>query len=122
MKSLSGKLNVIIIGITVMLTILMSLRAFAVSIGQEGILESGAELVPVAVSKEAFDEWTKARVANDKYGMGLLLASGKILTPKRGTKVLVIDRATFIRKVRILEGEYVGMSGWVAVEYVKDVK
>lgn len=58
-------------------------------------------------------------VANDKDGKVLLLASGRVFAVKSGTKVLVIDQAMFKRKVRVLEGEQKGLSGWVAVEYVK---
>jgi hypothetical protein len=111
--------HVLFVGISSMVIMLMCFNTFAISVGEEGRLYSGGELVPVAISKEAFDEWTKARVAKDKDGQVLLLASGKILTPQKGTKVLVIDTGMFMRKVRILEGEYKGRSGWVATEYIK---
>lgn len=93
--------------------------AGSISVGEEGRLYSGAELVPVAVSREAFDAWTKARVANDTHGQGALLVAGLILTPQKGTKVLVIDSAFLIRKVRILEGEFEGQAGWVSSDYIR---
>jgi len=89
------------------------------SIGEKGILQSGASITPVAVTKEAFDQWSKARVAKDEYGMVALLSSGLVFTPSSRTQVLVIDKDTYITKVRILQGEYTGQSGWVAYEYVR---
>ncbi len=89
------------------------------SIGEKGFLESGAPIVPVAVTKEAFEQWSKARAAKDEYGQMSLLASGLIFTPESKTQVLIIDIDTFIRKVRILQGEYKGRSGWVAYEWIR---
>lgn len=90
----------------------------SVSVGNEGVLDSGAERVPVAINQAAFDNYTKARVANDSEGITQLIIQGRILAVPKNTKVRVIDRETFTRKVRILEGEYKGMAGWVAYEYI----
>jgi len=67
----------------------------------------------------AFDEWGKAQVANDSHGRTSLLASGDVFGVDKGTRVLVIDDASLKRKVRILNGEKEGFSGWVAVDYLK---
>ena len=91
----------------------------SLSVGQDGILDSGAELTPVAITEESFDAWTKASVAKDEQGKMLLLASARVFAVKKGTKVRVIDTAMFKRKVRILSGDQKGLSGWVAKEYVK---
>jgi len=93
-------------------------QRYATSIGEIGLLESGAQIVPVAATKEAFEAWTKARVAKDEYGMGLLLASELIFTPQIRTRALIIDTGMFTRKVRILEGKYQGRSGWIPYEYI----
>ena len=90
----------------------------SVSAGQNGILKSSGELTPVALTEKNFDAWTSAQVAKDNLGIQQLLASGKVVGVKSGTKVLVIEQATFKRKVRILEGKDKGLSGWVAMEYV----
>jgi len=87
--------------------------------GDNGVLNSGAEFTPVARTEHALDEWVSARVNKDGPGQVSLLASDKVVSVKSGTKVLIIDRATFTRKVRVLEGEDQGLSGWVPVEYVK---
>ena len=91
----------------------------AVSTGKNGILDSGGELVPVAINEEAFEDFIKASVAEDKHGITLLLASMSVFGVKKGTKVLVVDRSLFKRKVRILDGDQEGMAGWVAMEHVK---
>jgi len=91
----------------------------SVSIGQEGVLDSGSELTPVAIDKTAFDEWTKARVAKDEQGMLQLILQGRIVSVEKNTRIKVIDQAMFIRKVRILDGKHQDMAGWVAYEYIK---
>ena len=92
----------------------------SVSVGKNGYLDSGGELVPVASDEAAFDAWNSAIVAKDEHGKVLLLASLRVFAVPKGTKVLVIDMATFKRKVRILDGKKKGWSGWVAMEYVKE--
>jgi len=88
-------------------------------VGKNGILDSGGPWAPVAISEGAFSEWRKAKIANDDRGQVLLIASGKILTVKSGTPILVIDTGMAIRKVRILEGDFADASGWVYVEHIK---
>jgi hypothetical protein len=90
-----------------------------VAVGKEAILNGGGQETLMAISEPAYDEWTKAAAAKDKYGMGILLTSGRAFTVKSGTKVLVIDQSMFKRKVRILEGKQKGLSGWAAMEHVK---
>lgn len=92
---------------------------YFVPIGQEATLDSGSELVPVATTLAAFDEWIKAQVANDSHGRTKLFASGEVFGVEKGTKVLIIDEVTLRRKVRILNGEKEGLAGWVAVDYIK---
>jgi hypothetical protein len=71
------------------------------------------------VSREAFDAWTKSIVAKDARGGAELLFGGLVFTPQKGTKVLVIDTAFLIRKVRILEGEFKGQAGWVDSGHIR---
>jgi hypothetical protein len=87
--------------------------------GEKGVLVSGAEFTPVAMSEQILDEWVSARVNKDGHGQVSLLASDKVVGVKSGTKVLIIDRATFSRKVRVIEGENEGLAGWVPTEYVR---
>jgi hypothetical protein len=91
----------------------------SVSVGKKGTLQSGGELVPVAITDSDFKEWMKAIVAKDQQGQTLLISSGKIMFVKSGSGVLVIDTDWLERKVRILDGDHKGKSGWVLYEYVK---
>lgn len=88
-------------------------------IGKETFLDSGMEDAPIATSEDSFDRWIKAKAAKDTHGMAQLMLTGSIFLVKNGTRVLVIDSATFKTKVRILGGNQTGRSGWVPYEYVK---
>lgn len=88
-------------------------------VGENGVLNSGVDKTVVATSEEAFDQWIKAKRANDTHGTAQLIMAGKLYFMKSGTPVLVIDTSYATRKVRILDGKLQGMAGWVAVEHVK---
>jgi hypothetical protein len=89
-------------------------------VGAEGRLVAGsASHVLVAADEKAFDELTEAVVANDTYGLAELTLSGRVVLVPRDTRVLALDlHWTGRTKVRILDGEYAGASGWVASEFV----
>ena len=89
------------------------------SVGIEGHLSGGGERIPVAVDETAFNEWIKTRTANDKMGQVELLTSGRVFSVPTNTRVLVIDIGFVKSKVRILEGESIGRSGWVPFEWVQ---
>ena len=92
------------------------------SIGERGRLYiDGAKIIAVAISEEAFDEFIKARVARDGYGIDNLLLTGRLFTVDNGTRVQVIRKAFPKERVRILEGEMTAMAGWVPYEWVKAV-
>lgn len=119
-QGISPKVAFVIIAIFTIFIIMAFLNAPSYrSIGQDAVLNSGGDLVPVAINEAAFNDWTKARVAKDKTGMTFLLASGRIFSVDTGTKVRVIDQAYLIRKIRILSGEKEGASGWVSADYLK---
>lgn len=88
----------------------------SVNVGKEGFL---LRATAVAVNEQAYDELTDAAVAKDEMGFALMRLNGKLFLIEKKTKVLVINRTFFRSKVRILEGEYLGRSGWVATEFVK---
>jgi hypothetical protein len=58
----------------------------------------------------------------------LFRSQGKFFGVSKGSKVLVIDRNTFSRKVRIIEGvksvddDKVGQAGWIPFEWVINIK
>jgi len=89
-------------------------------IGSTAILAvSESDMVLVAVDEEAFEELIKASVAKDYMGIAELLLLGKVFEVPNNTKVLVIDSAFAKRKIRILEGDEFGRTGWVPYEFLK---
>lgn len=93
----------------------------SVKIGEEAILDDGGERTLLTISKEADSKFRKAKIANDKYGMGAMLLTGQAYTVKSGVKVLVLDQGMYITQVRVLEGENIGTAGWTAMEHVKPI-
>lgn len=89
-----------------------------VRVGEEGYLRVSGEIVTVARTKEAYDDFTQSMYAKDTYGMAKLVADGKAFNVPVGTKVLVIDQAVGDRKVRILEGSHTNEDGWVVKEFI----
>jgi len=89
------------------------------SIGDCGTLDMGEPTVWLARTLEATDKLTKACIAKDTYGISNLMLTNQVFTVPRGTRVKIIDQKTFIRQVRILEGEHIAESGWVAFEFVR---
>lgn len=78
-----------------------------VQIGDEvrlHVLSPGADEIAVAVTRETYSEMFKALSAKDMYGLSLLMVSDRVFLVDDGTKILVIDTAFGLRKVRVLEG------------------
>jgi hypothetical protein len=84
-------------------------------IGENGEIHSTGDAgeVLTAVDRAADDEMNSAIGANDTMGLQQMVAAGKVLQVKNGTKVLVIDLTSDETRVRILEGEYAGQAVWV---------
>src|SRR5262245_54537809 len=88
-------------------------------VGEAGVLyipgkeDPDEDVVLLAVSEEAMEEWDRATVAHDTirtmtiHKLGLLFA-----TPAR-TRVLVLDSGAYQTKVRVLDGPKAGKSGFV---------
>ena len=89
------------------------------SIGDEGVLYNGSDQVPVAVTKDVLDQVIHMSTANDTLGYAQLVGAGLVIRVDSGTKVLILDSTVTYKQVRILEGEYVGESGWIPVDWVK---
>lgn len=94
------------------------------TIGDDGILNNQEEKTNcegntiLGTSKETYDEFSKAQVADDKLDYLQMLGDGKIFLIPNCTKVKVIDSSFTLKKVRILEGEHLGVSGWMPFEFV----
>jgi len=93
-----------------------------VSIGEEGYIKVSSPKTILALTQEEYKELTKIYLANDTMGIGEFLLSGKGFAVTNGTKVLVVDVAVGVRKVRALEGDNIGKTGWIAYEWVSKVK
>jgi hypothetical protein len=104
----------VILGIVLFLVV-VSLFA-SPAIGTRGSLRNNA---PVCATQKAFDAFMQAASANDTYGMAELYTDGLLVFAESGTKVLVIDKAMFRVKVRILNGENAGFAGWTPMEFVQ---
>jgi len=86
--------------------------------GEEGKLYTGTGIVGVAITEEALDELTKAAIAKDSIGYQNVFLEGKAFLVDDYTKILVIEIKFSKEKVRVLEGDYYGKSGWVPTEWV----
>ncbi len=93
-----------------------------VSVGEEGYVNVPSSKAIIATTESNYKEITKIYLANDTMGIGDFLLSGKGFSVPNGTKVLVVDMSTGVRKVRILEGDNIGKSGWIAYEWVSKTK
>lgn len=89
-------------------------------IGKIGYLRTAS--MTLAIDKKTHDELLSAVLAQDKIGYDNLVTSGRAFIVPNKAKVLVIDRGLFIRKVRILEGEYTGRAGWISYEEIAKSK
>ena len=93
------------------------------STGEEGMLNNNNSrqdcegIVSLGIDKQAFSDLTDASVAKDQIGYARIFAEGRAFTAPNCTKVLAIDSTFTATEVRILEGEYLGASGWVPYEW-----
>ena len=99
-----------------------SVTSQKVSVGEEGFIKVPSPSAILANTEANYKELTKIYLANDTMGIGDFLLSHKGISIPSGTKVLVIESATGIRKVRVLEGEKIGEAGWIAMEWVSKKK
>lgn len=97
----------------------------SLSIGEEGILNNNAVKTNceggaiVATTKENYKEFNKAVVADDRLGYSGMLGRGQLFRVENCTAIKLIGGSFSGMEVRILEGERIGKSGWVAFEFVK---
>jgi hypothetical protein len=90
-------------------------------IGDEAILSlPGAQAIFLASAEdeEAYDELIDAENASDIEGIARMMARGRAFRVPNGTRVKVIGSSFSSRKVRILEGPYLGEAGWVQADFV----
>lgn len=92
----------------------------SLGIGETGILnQSGGTTTILNIDKDSFSEMIKVTQANDKEGFNEMAFAGKLIFATCPVKVLVIDKSSGLVRLRILEGEQKGLTGWCPYEYVK---
>ncbi|HEY4498991.1 MAG TPA: zinc ribbon domain-containing protein [Candidatus Paceibacterota bacterium] len=91
------------------------------NIGSEGTVSvEGQDQVLLTRTEEAQKTFAKAALAKDTAGLTELVLGGDAFFVKSETKVLVIDRGSLgVRKVRILDGDFAGETGYLPMEYIK---
>jgi len=88
-------------------------------VGEHGRVDTGGNIVFIAVDDAAFDALNTAANADDTAGMRQLVAAGRVFTVERNTGILVIENGVFSVRVRVTDGPQSGKSGWIAAEFVK---
>jgi len=88
-------------------------------VGSRAVLRTEGNVpIGLAADEAAFDEMMRAGVAGDLAGFGELIRAGRMAWIRPGTAVVVIDMAVYKRRVRVLDGPYAGVAGWVPYERV----
>jgi len=95
-----------------------SLSQTGLSIGQDGYIKVSTAKIVVGIDKATEDEIVSSSIAGDTTGVALLVLDGKAFFVENGTKVKVIDKTMASVRIRILDGEEAGNSGWVPFEFV----
>ena len=91
-----------------------------VGVGGDGILRmDGSGAILLAIDPASYDALVSASVARDSMGVTQLITAGRVFQCPQGTRVRVIDRAMYRRKVRIMNGPQTGLAGWVSSDWVK---
>ncbi|HOX38422.1 MAG TPA: SH3 domain-containing protein [Candidatus Brocadiia bacterium] len=80
---------------------------------------SGMNSTFVFATHAARDDFDKAVIAHDKYGMEDLFLSGAVFSVANGTRARVIDASVWYSKVRIEGDTYTGRTGWVSKELAR---
>ena len=94
--------------------------ASSLQLGDEGVIKypNGNSDVPVSVSKDANGQLSKALTAKDEVGYNQLIASGQVFRVTAGTKAKYLDFGWVgIIEVRIEDGTYTGITGWLPTEF-----
>lgn len=88
------------------------------STGDQCVLSAAGTDVFLSVDKKTHDRLTEFCVAKDETGVAQLVALGKVLVVKAGSRAKIVDRGFLTSEVRVLEGEHAGESGFVNSEFL----
>lgn len=90
------------------------------TIGSRARLLAGKlKAVPICVDQASMDEYIKFAVARDDIGIEELFGQGRVFNVANGAEVLIIEATFASRRIRVLDGDKRGSSGWVPMEWVK---
>lgn len=79
-----------------------------------------SNIVPLSPTKEVLGGLLKSIVAKDSYALEQYYKNGEVLLIESNTPVLIIDSvAGHAYQVRVLEGKYKNVPGWVYAEWVE---
>lgn len=87
--------------------------------GSIGYLASDGPVL-VGATEEANRRLTKLSVAHDHDGILQMIAQGQAALLKKRTQVRIIDQGVFLSEVRVLDGEFAGISVFVDSESIKE--
>jgi hypothetical protein len=85
--------------------------------------------IPVALDEQSLQQTLTSVLAKDLIGMNELIASGRVVTARSGTPILLLDRRVFNvgqssfpeAQVRLLAGKQFTKSGWVASAWLEPI-
>jgi hypothetical protein len=87
------------------------------SMGQAGIVTYSGGRAPVFESRDDFDEAAKLVAAGDREGYAKLAL--RAMPIETGTHVRVLESTwSGGKRVRIIDGQYAGSSGWLPMEWI----
>ncbi|MEK6304437.1 MAG: 6-pyruvoyl-tetrahydropterin synthase-related protein [Acidobacteriota bacterium] len=79
----------------------------------------GVPSILVAVDERALNELMNALPAKDNAKVDALVDSGRLLRVSNDLRVRVLESGAGMKKVRILEGEYLMAEGWVSERWIR---
>lgn len=88
------------------------------NVSEEGYMCSGQKQTLVAISEEDEKQMIKSSIANDNQGLVEMVMNGRAFFLDGYTKILVIDRSTGSRQIRVLTGSSTNRTGWVPMEFL----
>jgi hypothetical protein len=123
-KSAAGCLRIFLVMAAVVIALAIAGSLIKDKPGAEGSSSAEAERhivcdetsqgAGLGVTKDDYDALAEANEAHDKYGIAELLSTHRVYGIPCGTKVLLLDAGWTSDKVRIVDGEYAGLAGWIS--------
>lgn len=94
-------------------------RPKPVGVGDTAVLRQRDGKIFVARTEDDYQRGVQLAVAGDTLGMAQMALAGRAFLVEQGTAVRIIGHGVGRREVRILDGQFLGESGWIAEERVR---